>query len=129
VALTPEVIQEIVTTYRQTRSPFKTARKVGVEVDDVFSVINDHQDKITETQERNGGLGREELQPFTVARRRASERGWNNNLEEIVQARKQYEAGTHIMATGRDGSWLILYSIPRKGRPDPQPGYFLPEVA
>lgn len=129
MALTPEIVDEILATYKRTHSPFKISQKVGVSVDEVFEVLNDHEEKLTPIPERNGGLGREEMQPFTVARRRVGERGWNNNDENIIKARADFEAGTHIMATGRDGAWLILYSIPRKGAPDPLPDYFLPEVA
>lgn len=129
MALTQEVIDDILTLYKRTRSPFKISQKVGVSVDAVFEVINSHEEKLTPLPERNGGFGRVELQPFTVARRRVSEREWDNKDDKIVEARTNYESGTHIMATGRDGAWLILYSFPRKGRPDPLPDYFLPEVA
>jgi hypothetical protein len=129
VALTAEVIEEILAIYKRTRSPFKIAQKAGVTVDDVFEVINSHEEKLTPIPERHGGFGRPELQDFTVARRLVSEREWDNSDEKILEARANYEIGTHIMTTGRDGAWLILYSIPRKGPADPLPDYFLPEVA
>lgn len=129
MALTPEVEADILAKFKQTRSPFKTAHACGVDVSEVFAVIDAKSDQLTSAEERHGGLGRPEMQRYTVARRRASDREWDNGNTAIALARENYEAGTHIMATGRDGAWLILYSIPRKGRPDPQPGYFLPEVA
>jgi hypothetical protein len=127
--MTPEVKQEIVDKYRQTRSPFKTAHAVGVDVSEVFAVIDEKQDQLTSAPERHGGFGRPDLREHMVGRRRASDLEWDNSDVLIAKARMDYEAGTHIMATGRDGAWLILYSIPRKGRPDPMPDYFLPEVA
>ena len=129
MALTQEIINEVLATYKRTRSPFKIAQKVGVTVDEVFEVLNNHEEKLTPLPERNGGMGREEMQSFIVARRRVSETQWDNDSAEIAKARSDYEAGTHIMATGRDGAWLLLYSIPRKGPADPLPDYFLPEVA
>lgn len=129
MALTPEIVEEILVKYRQTRSPFKTAHAVGVDVSDVFAVIDDNSDQLTNVQERHGGMGRPEMQQFIVARRRALDPSWDNGDTTIALARENYEKGTHIMATGRDGAWLILYSIPRKGRPDPMTDYFLPEVA
>lgn len=130
MSLTPEVEAEVLRVYRQTRSPFKTAKKVGhIDVSDVFAVINKHEGEISTAQERHGGFGREELRDHLVARRKITVSGWNNADPLIAKAREDYEAGTHIMATGRDGGWLLLYSIPRRGRPDPQVGYFLPEVA
>lgn len=130
MALTPEIEVEIVTKYRQTRSPFKTADAVGVSVSEVFQVIDSNPDSSPGAlEERYGGLGRPNMQKYTVARRRAADRQWDNTDTAIAQARENYEKGTHLLATGRDGQWLILYSIPRVGRADPQQDYFLPEVA
>lgn len=127
--VTPEVEAEIVAALKRTKSPFRVASKVGVSVNEVMRILELNEDKLTDIPERHGGLGREDLREFTVARRLASETGWNNSDPKIAQARDDYEAGTHIMTTGRDGAYLILYSIPRKGRPDPNPDYFLPELA
>lgn len=65
------------------------------------------------------------MQQFAVARKKADQ-PWDNSVEAIDAARNAYEAGTHIMATGRDGDWLILYSIPQR-RVTPRPGCFDPE--
>lgn len=129
MAITPEIIEDTLRHYKQTRSPFKTATKVGITVTEVLQIVDSQQDKLSSVQERHGGFGRPALQPFIVARRRALDREWDNGDTKVALARENYEAGTHIMATGRDGSWLILYSVPRRGRPDPMPDYFLPEVA
>lgn len=129
IPLTPELETEILAKYRQTRSPFKTAHAVGVDVAQVFEVIDTKSDQLTAIQERHGGFGRPDIQGYMVARRRATEPSWDNNDPAIAKARSEFEKGTNIMATGRDGAWLLLYSIPRKGRPDPMPDYFLPEVA
>lgn len=123
-----EVVKDVLRTFIQTRrKPFNTARLCGVEVADVFAIVDQHPDALSNTQEYNGGKGREELMPFTVARRLASDRGWDNTDSEIVKARAAFEAGTHEMATGRDGKFLILYSIPRKRREPNRDGYFMPE--
>lgn len=130
MAVTPEEEKEILRLYgRLTKSPMKVANKVGVSVADVILTIEKNEEKLGPVPERNGGFGRAEIRPFLAARRRASESVWDNTLPEIATARAQYEEGTHIMATGRDGAYLLLYSIPRKGRPDPNKDYFLPEVA
>lgn len=123
-----EVVKDVLATYKQTRnSPFKTARKCGIDVADVFAIIDDNQERLKSATEHNGGKGRPELINFAVARRRADDRQWDNKDEAIVKARADYEAGTHEMATGRDGQWLILYSIPRRRREPNRDGYFLPE--
>lgn len=130
MAVTPDEEKDILRMYgRTTKSPMKIANKVGVSVADVILTIEKNEEKLGPVPERHGGFGRDVLRPFLVARRKASEPVWDNTLAEIVEARQQYEDGTHIMATGRDGAYLLLYSIPRKGRPDPNKDYFLPEVA
>lgn len=129
-AITPEVRDEIVRVYAQTRrSPFKTARLVGVSISDVFTVVNDDNDRADLASERYGGFGRPDVQPFIVARRTVKDRQWDNKLPEIIKARAEYEAGTHEMATGRDGQWLILYSIPRVKPVRGRKNYFQLECA
>lgn len=119
------VVREVLETYKSTRnSPFKTARLCGINVAQVFEIVDANQDKVAEATERFGGKGRPEMEPYLVARRKVTDREWDNSLPEIVQARADYEAGTHTMATGRDGSWLLLYSIPLRRRVEAQPGYF-----
>lgn len=129
MALTPEVIDDILIEYKRTRSPFKAAKAVGVDVAEVWAVIDANKDKLGTYEERHGGNGRPELEQFFVAKRRAMDRGWENNDAPILRARAQYEAGTHEMITGRDGSWLILYAIPRRYLASGREGYFTPENA
>jgi hypothetical protein len=77
-------------------------------------------------EEQYGGYGRPELREFLVGRKRAHE-VWDNNDPVIAQARAHYELGTCDMCTGRDGDWLLLYSIPNK-KLKPRPDYFQPEI-
>lgn len=125
--LTPEVVEDIISEYRRTRSPFKTANACGVDVAVVWKVIDENKDRMSIYEERFGGKGRPELEQHLVASRRATDREWDNDDRGIIGARKAFEAGTHLMATGRDGQWLLLYCIPRTGAKDPKPNYFLPE--
>lgn len=127
--LSPEIIAEVLQVFRQTRSPFKTSDKTGVPIKKVFDLIEANKEQLAAARERHGGEGRPELRAFIVARRKVTQLGWDNKAQVIAQAREDFEAGTHLLATGRDGGWLILYSIPRQGKPEPKPDYFLPEVA
>lgn len=124
----PELIAEILHEYKRTRSPFKTATAVGVNVQTVWSVIDTNKDSMSPFEERHGGRGRPEMEPYLVATRHVGDRGWNNEQPEIAAAREAYEAGTHEMATGRDGAWLILYSIPRRRVDMERAGYFTLET-
>ena len=127
VVLTPEIVDEIIYEYKRTRSPFKTARLVGVSATDVWEVIEHNSDRLAVRSENFGGFGNPAMRQFIVARRMITQdRSWDNDAEAIATARAAYEAGTHNMATGRDGDWLLLYSIPNK-RLVPRPNYFKPE--
>ena len=125
--MSPEIIAEILAEYKRCRSPFKTAKAVGVDVAQVWSVIDTNKDKLSTFEERHGGRGRPDMEKHLVATRRATDRGWENSQPEIAAARAAYEAGTHEMATGRDGAWLLLYSIPRRYPVTGRDGYFTPE--
>lgn len=131
MALTPEIESEILQSYFKTHSPHRTAKKVGVSADEVFAVIAKQNQKQDAPEERHGGYGRETLRPYLVARHVSTNAQplWDNSDPAIAEARTAYEAGTHILTTGRDGSFRLLYSIPRKGPRDPMPDYFRPEVA
>jgi hypothetical protein len=128
VSPSPEIIEEILYEFKRTRSPFKTAKNVGIDVTVVLQVIDDNTDRIVSGEERWGGEGRPELLKFRVGKRKAASAGWDNTEPAIAEARTKFEAGTHTMCTGRDGAWLLLYSIPLR-KLDPKPGYFLPEFS
>jgi hypothetical protein len=122
-----EVIDDVLAEYKRTRSPFRTAKNVGLDTQVVWDIIEANSDKLSAHPERNGGFGNPKLQPFLVARRQVTSRSWDNDDPKIALARANYEAGSHDMMTGRDGGWLLLYSIPLKRRM-PRPNYFKPEI-
>lgn len=124
--ITPEIRQEIVAELRKTRAPGKVARSLGIDIRLVLPIADELSGlPRTSHEERFGGYGRPELSEFLVGRKRAHET-WDNSDPLIAGARDAYEAGTHDMATGRDGDWLLLYSIPKR-RVTPRPAYFQPE--
>lgn len=126
IELTPEVRDEILRDLRKTRAPARTAKNTGYPIRLVLQVQEEDNYPRPFREEQYGGLGRPEMQQYTVARKRAWE-VWDNTNEVIAEARANYEAGTHEMVTGRDGDWLILYMIPRKKREPNREGYFQPE--
>ena len=125
--LSPDVINDVLFEYKRTRSPFRTANNTGLDAAVVWAIIEEHSDKLSSFQERNGGQGRPEMLKYLVGRRRVTARQWDNSEPAVAKARADYEAGTHELTTGRDGGWLLLYSIPRK-RIQPRPNYFKPEA-
>lgn len=118
--------QEVIREYIRLRHPSKVAKKLGYSVRDILPIIDDFNAVRGVRQERFGGLGPEHLRKYAVARKNVLQT-WDNDDLAIARAREAYEAGTHTMCTGRDGDWLILYSIPLRKR-DPKPNYFQPEV-
>jgi hypothetical protein len=113
--------KQILDEYRRSRSPFKTAKVFRIHVNDVWNLIEANSSYLRATPERFGGMGRPELRDFIVARRSLRGSGWDNNDPNIAKARALYELGHIDMTTGRDGSWEILYAIPRMQR-QPRPG-------
>jgi hypothetical protein len=126
--LTPDQEAEVIAEYRRVRSPFKVANNLGFNVQDVWNVIDQNPDAAVANVERWGGEGRPDLRPYFVASARCSER-WDNDDPGVALARDRYCAGTHTMATHRDGTTKFLCSIPLKRKVPPQPDYFKPEPA
>lgn len=120
-----EKIAEVLDLYRRLRSPFRVSSALRMDVKDVWNIIEENQDKLAARPNRYDGNGRPDLAVYAVARRKVTDDGWDNDSAEIRQAREDYEAGTHDLATARDGAWLILYAFPQK-KVTPRPGYFKP---
>lgn len=113
-----DVEAEIIKAFLKWRSPFRVANYVGIGIATAYKVLEKHPHLTANTDksafpETNGGLGRPSLQPFAVARKRVTA-AWDNTQEAIIEARLDYDAGTHEMFTGRDGDFLTLYSKPRR---------------
>lgn len=132
MSLTPEITDEVLRLYRQNTqrfSPFKVSKALGVSISEVLAVVENNRELLTQGTEVHGGMGRPDIQPFLVARKKGIGAQWDNNSPAIADARAQYEAGTHEMMTGRDGPWQLLYSFPREVPAAPRPGYFNPEIS
>jgi hypothetical protein len=126
--LTPEQEVAVLDEYRRTRSPFKVANNLSLNVADVWSVIDANPDAAVRNPEHSGGEGRVDLRPYFVASARCSER-WDNDDPGVALARQRVCDGTHTMATHRDGSIKFLCSIPLRKKVRPNPDYFKPEPA
>lgn len=79
-------------------------------------------------RDKNGHLevGRKSLRPKIVAVRLATSWWRPEDRDAIRNARKSYDAGTHILTTGRDGQWIVLYAIKRRKPVAPQSYFFGP---
>lgn len=124
MSVTPEIEADILRAHGANPkrfSPFKVAKQVGATIGEVLAVVNKH--KAIDTP-YDGQVQRASLERFIVASRRVTEGGWNNDDVGVHQARRAYEAGTHDMATYRDGPWLHLCSFPLQRPRRARPGFF-----
>lgn len=125
IELSREVWEEIATDLRKTRgATSRTAKNLGYDIRLVLQVAEAENEPRIVREEKYGGLGRPELRDYAVARKKAWQ-VWDNTQPALAKARAEFEEGSHEMVTGRDGDWLILYSIPRRV-PLPRPDYFQP---
>lgn len=122
---TPDVVNKVLEVHRRLNSPYKVARELDLSPTFVYNVLQNHGDRNVARPERHGGLGRPEMRKWLVARTRSV---WDNERAQIAKARARLAAGTHTMATGRDGRWLLLYSIPLRRPVVAQPDFFTPGV-
>lgn len=123
--LSSEQIDDVIEQYRRLKSPFRVAKLLDLDVQEVWTVIEENPDRLARLPTRFGGDGRPEMMPYIVARRKVTDPSWDNDSPEIKQARADFEAGTHQMATGRDGNWLLMYMVPQEVV-TPRPDYFKP---
>lgn len=114
--------------YAKHNSLFKTARRYDVEVGYVLNLVqNDVQEVAPDlTTCEFDGFGDPVKKKYLIARN-AANTSWDNTAPEIVIARAKFEAGTHTMAIGRDGPYLLMYCFPLAVK-RPKPGYFQPTV-
>lgn len=69
-------------------------------------------------------VGRKALRSKIVAIRHCTSWWREEDRKVIADARKRYDAGTHLMTTGRDGQWIILYSWKLRKPVTPQPYFY-----
>jgi hypothetical protein len=125
--LTPEMEAEILSAHDANPkrfSPFKVSRQVGTSVAEVLRVVNSRVEGRTAPVLYN--RDRVELAPYIIASRRVSDGCWDNDSEAIRDARAQVSAGTHTMATHRNGEWQYLCLFPLRRPASPNPNCFKP---
>lgn len=71
------------------------------------------QQRLSDEVSTKFDLGRPEMRKYIVAYRHVS-RDWPyQSREDLADARRKHDAGTHEMCQGRDAEWIIQYLIPR----------------
>lgn len=96
-------------------SPVKIATRYGVPIPLVRFIMQEMPSPNTAfTKHSTDGWGKDSLRPFLIARKIAGE-AWPSSYDSNIEAaRDQYDAGVTEMFQGRDGDFILLYSMPRK---------------
>lgn len=123
-----ELDKDIREEYAKHNSLFKTAKAFNVTVEYVNNVVQSQAIEPTPDMSTCEweGFGDPDKRKYLVARSLAAG-SWDNKRPEVAEARAKFEAGTHNIATGRDGPYLLLYAFPR-AVVQPRPNYFTPTV-
>jgi hypothetical protein len=126
---------EIIELYRASGGDIsKVAKELGVRPSDIrreitpaapvaTDLIEDHHPQ--PARDNNGfyALGRVNLRKYIVSKRHALGLWPEADRKTLAQARQDYDAGTHVMVQGRDGSWIIQY-VWKRSKPVPPINWF-----
>lgn len=128
MSITPEMEAEILAAHAANPkrfSPFKVSRQVGTSVAEVLRIVNEKVEGRAPPA-LHTRRDRVDLADYIIASRRVSDGCWDNDSEAVRSARAAVCAGTHTMATHRNGDWqyLCLFRLQRPIAPNPT--YFKP---
>lgn len=109
---------KILEALQKSRNPHDIAENLGVKVSDVRLVMRNHE--LEELQ----GWGKPHLQEWIVSRRRAWEPSWpSRHNSRLTDHKRMHDQGSTTMCQGRDGDYIIQYSILSQ-RPIKRAAYF-----
>lgn len=96
-------------------NPVKIAARYGVPAGLVRFIMQESPSPNTEfVKHSTDGWGKKELRPWLVSRKASGDAWPEADKEKIEKAREAYDDGITEMCQGRDGDFILLYSIPRK---------------
>lgn len=96
-------------------NPVRIAARYGVPAAMVRYIMQESPSpNTTFSKVSEDGWGQPNLRPYLVSRKAAGD-GWpEEDKEKIEVERENYDDGISEMCQGRDGDFILLYSIPRK---------------
>jgi hypothetical protein len=113
--MTPEIALQ------KTRNPFELADLLKIHVDHAKELL-------TKDLERLPGWGRVKMQKYIISRRFYAAEWPREDLERIKTHQIFYDKGMVNMTQGRDGNYILLYSIPTKRTEKREPYFTRREV-
>lgn len=109
---------KILEALQTSRNPHEIAEALDVKVADVRTVMRNCE------LEDLPGWGNPKLQPWIISRRRAWEGSWpTRHAARLSDHKRMHDQGTTTMCQGRDGDYIIQYSILSR-RPIKRAAYF-----
>lgn len=97
------------------QTPVRIANQFGVPVSLVRFISEELPTGTSKFEQHSeDGFGRAELRQYIVARKLAAGQWAREDQEAIDKARQDYDDGKSEMVQGRDGDFVIQYSIPRR---------------
>lgn len=101
----------------ETRHPYRIQEEVQVTLSQVRKVMKDNPVELP-------GWGRLSLQPYIISRRGIWAGDWpSEDRGRILEHRRLHDQGRTTMCQGRDGQFILQYSIPTQ-RPVRRNPYF-----
>lgn len=90
----------------KTKNPFDIAEALNI-------TVREARNRLRQTPEYLEGWGRESMHPYIISRRHVQWAKWpDEDLQRLYEHKKLHDEGKVTMCQGRDGDWLIQYSIP-----------------
>jgi len=100
------------------RNPYEIQLRTGKRLSEIRQAILEEDDPLQ-------GWGRLSLQPYIISRRRAGAPSWPpEHAPLLIEHKTLHDQGKTFMCQGRDGDWIIQYSIPARKKPKPQPYFY-----
>lgn len=125
--VTQTLIDDITAELKVARAnPVKIAAKYGVAPSFVRYIMNELPNPVTSfTVHSEDGWGREDIRDFIVTRKIAGN-DWSQEDRKLMEdQRALYDEGVVELTQGRDGDFIIQYSIPRKKKAARLAPYFV----
>lgn len=92
----------------KTKNPYHLADQLDIKLREARAMLRDKPEYLE-------GWGRPSMHPHIISRRNVNWAKWpSEDLQRIHEHKRLHDEGKVTMCQGRDGEWLIQYSIPNQ---------------
>jgi hypothetical protein len=90
----------------KTKNPYHLADQLDITVREARNMLRKEPEYLA-------GWGRPSMHPYIISRRSVTWAKWPaEDAQRLYEHRKLHDEGKMTMCQGRDGEWIIQYSIP-----------------